>query len=409
MSRLPDRPDLDQLRRQARELLRAAKRGEPLAVGRLRVVSLRPTLSAAQVALAREYGFHSWAALKTEVERRRSPAELEARWSFGGAAALQTAAGVLVPETLMACAGQAVLCGSLTLSDSLLAAAVPRRRVLAPGALFNRLVPRKTVSEVAGQGRRTTWHMGFPRLSRTERASAAITRAANRALLTSITIVDDRGARYATRGWRSSGKAGAPDLFVCLGIDPVPGREVGWVELRGQDGTSARLLSSPRAAARVGQLRSARVTQAGWSGTPGEVLRRDGPRLYRDVGIALPALDGVNIHLDSLISLPGSWQLYLRAWPRWRHYNQAGLRGTQVLVHAADDRGGSYHGSYAGDTKRFRKYAPDHELEAEFATGPEELALRFLPCLDPLARSLTLTFQGAREEITVDLEIGATD
>jgi hypothetical protein len=28
--------------------------------------------------------------------------------------------------------------------------------------------------------------------------------------------------------------------------------------------------------------------------------------------------------------------------------------------------------------------------------------------LDPLARALKLTFQGAREEIAVDLEIGAT-
>jgi hypothetical protein len=31
MSELPDRPDLDQLRRQARELLRAATDGEPRA------------------------------------------------------------------------------------------------------------------------------------------------------------------------------------------------------------------------------------------------------------------------------------------------------------------------------------------------------------------------------------------
>jgi hypothetical protein len=70
MPELPDRPDLDQLRRQARELLRAADNGEPSAVGRLRAVSDRVTLSAAQLAVAREYGYRSWAALKAEVERR---------------------------------------------------------------------------------------------------------------------------------------------------------------------------------------------------------------------------------------------------------------------------------------------------------------------------------------------------
>jgi hypothetical protein len=70
MPELPDRPDLDQLRRQARELLRAADNGVPGAVTRLRAVSDRVTLSAAQLAVAREYGCRSWAAMKAEVERR---------------------------------------------------------------------------------------------------------------------------------------------------------------------------------------------------------------------------------------------------------------------------------------------------------------------------------------------------
>lgn len=71
MSELPDRPDLDQLRRQARELLRAAAAGEPHALTRLRAIFDRVTLSAAQLAVAREYGCRSWAALKDEVARRR--------------------------------------------------------------------------------------------------------------------------------------------------------------------------------------------------------------------------------------------------------------------------------------------------------------------------------------------------
>jgi hypothetical protein len=74
MSSLPDRPDLAQLRRQARELQRAAAGGDPGARRRIQRVSARTTLSAAQLALAREYGFASWAKLKEEAERRRASA-----------------------------------------------------------------------------------------------------------------------------------------------------------------------------------------------------------------------------------------------------------------------------------------------------------------------------------------------
>jgi GNAT superfamily N-acetyltransferase len=71
MRHLPEQPALDQLRHQARELQRAAARGDPDALQRLHAVSPRLTLAAAQLALAREYGLPSWARLKAEVERRR--------------------------------------------------------------------------------------------------------------------------------------------------------------------------------------------------------------------------------------------------------------------------------------------------------------------------------------------------
>jgi len=70
MPDLPARPDLDQLRHQAKDLLRAAQHGDPGATARIRVVSDQLILSSAQLALAREYGFASWAKLKLEVERR---------------------------------------------------------------------------------------------------------------------------------------------------------------------------------------------------------------------------------------------------------------------------------------------------------------------------------------------------
>ncbi|MGH3442357.1 MAG: ankyrin repeat domain-containing protein [Nitriliruptorales bacterium] len=67
---LSSRPDLRQLRRQAKDLLRAAKSGDPDASARIRAVSDRQILASAQLAVAREYGFASWRRLKLEVERR---------------------------------------------------------------------------------------------------------------------------------------------------------------------------------------------------------------------------------------------------------------------------------------------------------------------------------------------------
>ncbi|MCE7008004.1 ankyrin repeat domain-containing protein [Kibdelosporangium philippinense] len=64
---LPARPNLGQLRNQAKDLLRAAQRGEPDALAR---IGDRVILASAQLAIAREHGFSSWPALKLEVTRR---------------------------------------------------------------------------------------------------------------------------------------------------------------------------------------------------------------------------------------------------------------------------------------------------------------------------------------------------
>ncbi|HEX6445633.1 MAG TPA: ankyrin repeat domain-containing protein [Streptosporangiales bacterium] len=72
MSTLPARPDLDQLRRRAKDLVRAARAGDGAAIARIAAVSRRPTLTAARLAIAREHGFASWAALKLEIEARAS-------------------------------------------------------------------------------------------------------------------------------------------------------------------------------------------------------------------------------------------------------------------------------------------------------------------------------------------------
>ncbi len=71
MPALPPHADIDQLRHIAKDRLRAARAGDTEAAAWLAEVKAGATLSAAQLRLARDYGFPSWAALRMEVERRR--------------------------------------------------------------------------------------------------------------------------------------------------------------------------------------------------------------------------------------------------------------------------------------------------------------------------------------------------
>ncbi|MFI6478804.1 phosphotransferase [Nonomuraea sp. NPDC050663] len=64
MKTLPDNPNLDHLRRQAKDLLSGLRDSEP-----------GTTLARAQASLAGQYGFASWPELKAEVDRRRDTAE----------------------------------------------------------------------------------------------------------------------------------------------------------------------------------------------------------------------------------------------------------------------------------------------------------------------------------------------
>lgn len=77
---LPEHPDLDQLRRQAKELLDAARSGDPVALERIaaHAPGERPQrLATAQLVLAREHGFASWPKLRAEViDRTAGLAEL---------------------------------------------------------------------------------------------------------------------------------------------------------------------------------------------------------------------------------------------------------------------------------------------------------------------------------------------
>jgi hypothetical protein len=241
MSELPNRPDLDQLRRQARELLRAAAKGEPAAAARLRAVSERVTLSAAQLAVAREYGYRSWPALKAETERRRrlseaaisvplpgadEPGSQDApgqRWSFREAAAIKISVGVLSPETVVVGADHAMLHASLMPSENRQLVAPRASRLPAPLMLFTRWTGRKQSQQ-----------------ARRRNADSAV--ATLRALVQSddITVADDRGVRYALHPAGMSAKVPSPGrplqpMSVRLRLDPVPGRQVAWIEIHGRD------------------------------------------------------------------------------------------------------------------------------------------------------------------------------
>jgi hypothetical protein len=117
----------------------------------------------------------------------------------------------------------------------------------------------------------------------------------------------------------------------------------------------------------------------------------DGAQQHLDISAALPTVDDIVVRVDSLVSEPGSWKLYLRAEPGWWIYSADGNRKWSVmLARAEDDLGGLYLSQFSGSTGH-----GDYE----------GLILRFRSRLNPLARTLTLTFTHAAEQVTVDLRL----
>jgi len=435
---LPDRPNLDQLRRQARELLRAAADGEPAALTRIRAFSQRVSLSAAQLAVAREHGFASWPALHAEVERRLAglpsgeggAGRAETSWSFGGASPVETAAGTLYPGGLVAGADRAFLDASLMPTGQ-----TQERLALPPPPISSsaRAARGEAIRDLAG------------------------------AIIAAVVLTDDQETTYVLHVEDMDLSQERGPVSLRLGVDPVPARERGWLELRGHDGSAARLVPSAHAYTRVSRLspapdgpeawvlsqqalgliglrltgagqdeverqcsaalaRAAEIQQAGgpgaagglpgqlarlcavltghgpadglprgWSGMIDAADRGDGASRHLDLFVALPQVDDTVVWVDSLISEPGTWRVYLRAEPGWWSYSADRNRKWPVLsVAAEDDLGGMYLSQFDGSRGR-----GDHE----------ELTLRFLPRLNPLARALALTFSRATEQVTLELQL----
>ena len=88
---LPDEPDFEQLRTQARELQRAVRSGQPEALAEVALrhpdQAAHPAsfgLAAAQLIVARRYGFPSWTRLKRHVEIVREYSRFPARMAAAG-------------------------------------------------------------------------------------------------------------------------------------------------------------------------------------------------------------------------------------------------------------------------------------------------------------------------------------
>jgi hypothetical protein len=88
---LPERANLEQLKKQAKSLLHAAQAGEPDALRRFQPGAASLALHDAQSVIAREYGFKSWNELREHVQDRSLSFEAAVdeflRCATGGAAA----------------------------------------------------------------------------------------------------------------------------------------------------------------------------------------------------------------------------------------------------------------------------------------------------------------------------------
>jgi len=434
MPDLPERADIDQLRRQARELLRAAVAGEPEALARLRAVSERHTLAAAQLAIAREHGLRSWPALRSAVASRSQSTDWQpragaggpappditlGRWSFGGGGTIEVAEGELTLGILIAGPDGASLEASLAVAAA-----------------------------VASAHRSQHW---FPELR-------------------DVTVTDDQGAAGALRpesGYAAQEPGSYPRIRfeVACALDLVPDAGRRWLDVRGRDNSVTRLLRSGLAPVRVAGLsplagspaeqelrdmawwilrgyldqdmregpdlkrrcrdllaRTARLRDGGMVGGASPLLdqftrlctalirqgsprdlpsgwhsvlnaadRADGPRLHVDIDTAVPPLDGTAVRLNTLASWPGSWDLYLQATPGWWTYSADRQRKRDAMtVYAEDDLGGLYISNFGGSSGRL---------------GYEEVKLTMRPRLAPEARLLTLTFESETEQVTAEIPL----
>jgi hypothetical protein len=106
--RLPARPNLEHLKKQAKELLPELQRQQP-----------QSKLADAQHAIAVEYGFTNWPALKARVETRATQSPFAGAWRMNPAKSLPSSAGPLVrPMLHIAVTGDTVTITDIVVASS---------------------------------------------------------------------------------------------------------------------------------------------------------------------------------------------------------------------------------------------------------------------------------------------------
>jgi hypothetical protein len=288
-----------------------------------------------------------------------------------------------------------------------------------------------------------------------------------------VVVADDRGTRYTLRFESGSIPRGEPGkvrgpMELRLRLDPLPARESGWLELRGQDGAVARLLPSMRPAVGVSQLAPApgraadrklselalslielHLDDVGQDAETSDILsERCSAALARTAEIRRAGeLDPATELPDQIVrlcavlngdqpasGLPHAWSEMLHAahltdGPA-HHVDIAAdlpcVDGTAVQLDSLISESGTWRvylrarpGWWTLSADRHRKWAA-MSVQAEDNVGGrylsifdgstgrsdyEELALRFRPRLDPLAEDLRLTFTGTSEQVAVDIEL----
>lgn len=357
-------------------------------------------------------------------------------WSFGGGSAIVAAEGTLSPRVLLVDARQATLHASLVPSGTFQAGSLRPRPSLVSRLPFGINVfgdPRppwptlRDLSIVDDQGASYVLRLG------------------------------SAGGPIRPTG-RSQVVRGPMEMWLVL--EPIPDAEVRWLEIRNKRGSASRLVPSPSVSAHVNRMTAAsgspadrellelahrlihlrllslfdqsgrnlltrwvtaalaRIAEmrgglsvsseladdvvrladsliacrpanglpASWSRLLNTQHESDGRRFHLDARIYLPPLDGVVLRLDSVISEPNMWWVYIRPEPSLgpEDSDVTPWPEQSLFAEAQDDLGGTYVSMFGRGSR-------------------EELALRFLPRLNPLAQGVKLTFRLSSQEVSVDL------
>jgi hypothetical protein len=344
------------------------------------------------------------------------------RWSFGGAEAIETAVGVLYPRLLVARPSHAALHAVLT---------------------------------------------GFPEQARTE-ATEGVMDALGAATIHAVALTDAEGVPYdlhletVTGNFAGRGRGRGP-MSLRLAVSPVPPRELAWLELCGQAGSTARLRPSARLEVRVSPTvpaagssvehelsqqalmliglhlagvdggamerhcssalaRAAETQVSGESrdaDTPADELARlcavltghspadELPSMWSTMLDAAGLADGPRLHLDISAALPSLADIavqvdgILSEPGSWDLYLRA--EPSWWTFSADRQRKRAVMSVYAKDNLGGRYLSQFGGSDSD--GGHEEVVLTFRPRLNARAGALTLTFVAANEQVALELRL----